>query len=395
MFRERPKLGFALALTLLIGLAALLRAFPDEFKFRNGGDAVRAMEWSGMVKDRGLSVYPELAQLYIKKWVGFSTPTRWGWIGLCALARTLFPHTRDVYTPMVALAWLSGVLCLLPLAWWLRGKIPDGALLLSLLLCATGPIERGWSHFPMPDSLCLLMTLAFFAALASYLERPSTWTLLLIAFFSAANIAIKETSVIFGVAGVALVILEHRRSKVFHWKAALAISLGGVITALVTLLLVGGGATLWTLTKLSLHGAVQSSGAMPYVSGPYFTYLVALMVVSPALMVVALGSYPTVLRATPYSDAMIQVALVTVVSWLLFSCFTFTLRYVMFVDVGLRVVAACAVWRLWADSRKWVALVTLGLLVGHDLALHAAFYGRDQIYDPSIWAMTRQLRMIP
>jgi hypothetical protein len=389
---------FVAAVLALTVAAALLRPFPHTFKFRYGGDAVRYLTWSKLVAQKGLAAFPELVSEYRTKWVGFPPPTRWSWLLLIAGVMKAWPHPADEYHPQVLIAWLAGVLSLLPLAFWLRRLMPREAVLLALLLTGTAPVLRAMSHFPVPDTLQLFYALLLLAFVAERLAAPRRWHLPAIALSTFLIATSREAGIVALFGGAALVWVDRRRTGVLAKPPLWAILVGCLLTVGLTLPLAGGPKQLALLAYDVVHGALFTTGSAPYVSGPYYRYLVDFMIVSPVAVVTALCALPVLWKRPEWRAAVEPVGIASLVMLILYSLLPKTLRYVMIVEVGIRAIAACAVWCAWSSPRrrnKILAVVLLLALLGHDLVIHARLWGEDQIYDPVTWGMAKYLQMIP
>ena len=207
-----------------------------------------------------------------------------------------------------------------------------------------------------------------------------------------------------------LVLVDWRQTGLLKRGPLWALGVGCLAMVAITIPLAGGPVQLVLLAKDVVHAALFTSGALIYCSGPYYRYLVDFMVLSPVLVVTAIACIGP-LRRRPDSRALVDEVLApTLVVLGLFSLLSKTLRYVMVVDTGMRILAALAVWAIWrgpldeqgnevgAGDRRWRRLLAIALfiaLVAHDLAIYRPLWGKDQIYDPVTWGLTKYLRMIP
>ncbi|MFO0574805.1 MAG: hypothetical protein U1A78_12505 [Polyangia bacterium] len=422
---SRPGPRFVGVLVVALVLAAVLRPLPPRFVFRHGGDCVRYLDWSRLVAERGLAAFPALLGEWHARWVGFPPPTRWTWLLLIAGVMRLWPFApgpepgfvHDDYAPIVLISWLAGVLSLLPLGLWLRRLAPLWVTALALLLAATSPLLRGMSRFPLPDSLQLFNTLAVLWATSEWMVSRRRWLLVVQALFAFLLCTVRETGLLSVLTAAALAGwqqgrplpggadepgeqagVEPRRDGRARavWLALLA----GCVLALVLTLPVVGGPGPFVNAVVTYVGSVLRTGNLAYVSGPPYRYLVDFMIVAPAVTATALMAAPLLLvqRRAGLRELVPAVVLVTLLLLATNSALTKTLRYVMAVEVGMRVLAAAAVYALWQDGRPWPrrAALALGItLVAVDQALFQALFARDQVYDPVTWSIARQLGLIP
>ena len=394
-FSRRRDLLVAIAGVVL--LAAVIHPFPERFVFRNGGDCVRYLTWSRVVANRWILAFPGLVDEYRHRWVGFPPPTRWVWLMLIAVAMRAWPHASDEYHPLVLLSWLGAVLSVAAVGYWLRRGAPAGAVVVALVLLATSPLSRAMGHFPLPDALHTLLCILLFAFTAEWLAAPRPAMLWALGVITLLVLATRETGII-NVLGAGVLVAVDARQRGRLRLAPLWALLGGCVAmVLITVPLAGGPVQTVRLAYDVVHAALYTSGAMMYATGPYYRYLVDFMVVSPVVVVTALVALSP-LRRGPERDLVDQVLWPTVTVLALFSVLTKTLRYVLVVDAGMRILVALAVWTVYRrPSRwgRWLAVALLVALVAHDLLIYRPLWGKDQIYDPVTWGLTKYLKMIP
>jgi hypothetical protein len=378
----------------IVGLIALVnRPVADHFKWRHGGDCVRYITWSKVVADKGLAAFPALVQEYRVKWIGFPPPIRWSWLMMIAGVMRAWPAPSDDYHPLVLIAFVFGVLAFLPVWWWLRLRAPPPAVVLAALLVTTAPMARGMSKYPLPDSLQMTLGLTLFAAVSNWLRTQKRSLLYAICGVTLFILSSRESGFVVLFAATAMVILDGRPVKL---PPLVAMFTGCVLMLLISAALSGGFGQLFGLARDVVHGALNT-GNGAYVGGPYYRYLVDLMMVSPAVMVTAAASAGWLRRQPDLKPIVDQVLVATLVSLLFLSALPKTLRYVLIVDSGLRILCALAVWALYREGgrRRILGIVVFITLIAHDEVLHALLFARDQVYDPVQWSVAKQLRMIP
>jgi 4-amino-4-deoxy-L-arabinose transferase-like glycosyltransferase len=394
-FSRRRDLLVAIAGAVL--LAALIHPFPDRFVFRNGGDCVRYLTWSHAVANRWILAFPALVDEYRHRWVGFPPPTRWAWLMLIAVAMRAWPHAPDEYHPLVLLSWLGAVLSVAAVGYWLRRRAPAAVVVVAMVLLATSPLSRAMGHFPLPDALHTLFCILLFAFTAEWLAEPRPAMLWALGVTTLLVLATRETGIINVLGAAVLVAVEAGRRGRLRPQPLWALLGGCVAMVLITVPLAGGPLQTVRLAYDVVHAALYTSGAMMYATGPYYRYLVDFMIVSPVVVVTALVALAP-LRRGPERDLVDQVLWPTVTVLGLFSLLTKTLRYVLVVDAGLRILAAMAVVAIYRQAPRrgrWLAAALLVALVAHDLAIYRPLWGKDQIYDPVTWGLTKYLKMIP
>jgi len=392
--RNRRRAVRLAALVVALALAAALRPFPSQFKFRHGGDAVRYLTWSTLLAKEGVSAFPGLVREYRQKWVGFPPPTRAFYLLTAAALIRAWPSPGDAFHPIVLISWLSGVLVLLAVAYWMRDDFPDGVTGFALLLVAVGPVLRAVSHFPLPDSLLALENVWLFALLVEHQKRPRRWIPWAIGALAFLMVLTRETGMFGLVAAGVYVLVEWRRTRRFPWAPSIAVVVACVLATALIVPMAGGVGPFWAFVVEYARGATTTTGSLPFVSGPPYTYLVSFVLVMPLLVVVTTAGVVGVVRDPATRAAVVPILILFGVELAVYAVFPKTLRYTLPCEIGLRMLGAVVVWRAFRVHR--VAGVLLGVaLVAVDEGLFLALFGFDQVYDPTVWAIARQLRMIP
>jgi hypothetical protein len=382
---------------LVVGLVALVnRPVANHFKWRHGGDCVRYITWSRVVAEKGLAAFPPLVQEYRNRWIGFPPPIRWSYLLMVAGVMRAWPSPSDDYHPLVFISFVFGVLAFVPVWWWLRLRAPPPATVLAALLVTTAPVTRGMSKYPVVDAIQLTLALSLFAAIAEWLRSPRRSLLYAIGGITLFVLSSREAAFVFLFAGTAMVVHERVQTGTLKWPPLWAMFAGCSAMLLISAALAGGFGQLFLLARDVVHGAMNT-GNGAYVGGAYYRYLVDLMMVSPVVMVTAAVSAGWLRQKPDLKPITDQVLVATVVSLIFLSILPKTLRYVMVVDSGLRIICALTVWALYREGgrRRILGVVVFLALIAHDEALHALLFARDQVYDPVQWSIARQLRMIP
>lgn len=395
----------ALLVGIAVLLAALLRPVPSFFLHRNGGDCVRYRDWSRLVVKEGMPAFPMLMNEWKQKWVGFPPPTRWTWLAMIAGLMKIWPSGHDEYQPIVLLAWLGGVLALVPLGLWLRRLVQPEVVALALGLVALSPLLRGMSKYPLPDSLQMSSTMWLVYLTSEWAHAPRRWLLWAQGAAAFLLITVRETGLLSIVAAMALALYYARRpteamaaraTRTRLWP--IAAMLGGcVVAAASTVVVCGGWETLWSLVVVYV-GALVKTGNIAFVSGPPYRYLVDFVIVAPLVVVLAVAGLTRMLGQERWRALTAPLGLVLGV---LFSTNAFlpkTLRYVLAVDVLLRVLVAALLYDVYVEGGRRARRVAIGLgiaVVLVDEALWYKLWAFDQVYDPVTWSLARQLQMIP
>ncbi len=308
------------------------------------------------------------------------------------------------YTPFaLALVSLAGGVLLVVAGMLLARRwvvLPGGVVIAGILL-ATSPLATGLSRRGLQDSCFAALVVFALWVLDRFLESRKAreaWGLgavLLLGFLT------KETMAFIYPMLLALFIVRqgHKQSKGLAHLAGALVAAPGVATAIFAVVAGSVGALLSTYSSYS---AMQRTipYALAFQGGPWFRYVVDFVLVSPLVVLLAVGGLAlgrkAVDRSTLPAAAVILVGLAT---------FTFlplkNLRIVLFLDVPLRILAAGAIVSLCdllGDRprlhRVGLAAITAGVVLV-DLLLFARIFVAAGVYDPITANLVKALGFAP
>ncbi len=297
-----------------------------------------------------------------------------------AAAACRFPGASG-YLPLVALSAISGLATLVA-AWalftrWLRPPVA----LAAVALTAVSPLATGMSARALQDSFFtfwIVATLVFFERTLAGGRRRDGWLLALCAL---GGLLTKETmALVYPVLALAAIGGRWRRPLIPLAAAAL-------LALAVLAPLAGGVGPLFAIYRRSLAGMGTNDYVLHWQRGPWFRYLVDLLLLSPATMLLAgVGA----VRGPPEEadrPGVARARLLTAAGLGVFSAlFNMDVRFVIFADVLARALAAVGLDVLalrFFPRRRTAALAAFAALA---VALDAAQWHRvfvaGRVYDP-------------
>ncbi|MEI9999663.1 MAG: phospholipid carrier-dependent glycosyltransferase [Verrucomicrobiota bacterium] len=391
---------------LLIGaFGVLLRVHSFEPIHGVGFDEELYANYVDAVGQRGLWHYPAIIDLYLKGQsdypIALLPPTRVTFIVAATAWKTLFggPAVEAVRavscTASILTLLLSGVL-----AWRMRGR---GFALAVLALVAVAPTQLHMAHRALVDGFFGFLTLGTLAALWETLQRPApawTWPALYGGAL-ALLVLTKENAAFVLVAIVALLIANRwfRFGTVSQPLIAATIA-GSVAGAAILALCAGGFGPLVHVFSLDAAKSLQTPYAIATGDGPWFRYLVDLMLVSPAVMIFAIGGAFLLKREDEIDRAGWFLLGFILFSYVPMSNVTYglNLRYANMWDFPLRYLALVPVFR-WAApgaSVKGNALIVVlvGGLASSELLNYVDIFVLNPVYDPIPSALMRALDIL-
>ncbi len=389
MGSHRLELAGAL-LILIVGVA--LRVLPwfevpdrlteDEFLYIHN---VKAVEQVGPFE------YPAVMQDYVDAQSHMDEvilpPTRCMYI-LSGWAWDALFHTG----PKMALRHVSQTFSILSLMLSMLFAFRLGGSRFALVvgaLMAVSPMELMMAHRELVDGVFAFWTMLCLWLLWENLQRPGRlgW-LAAYAGAIAATVMTKENAFFTaaGLGGVICVAAAAPKLQLgkFAWSTVAATVAGGVLGALVLVSLAGSVHTLIETYRLVVTKAEKMSFAYESGGGPWFRYIIDLMLVSPAVTLPAIGGIFG-LRRENRSGIFLFL-------FLLFSCAVMVnvrngmnLRYTTMWDMPMRYLAAGPILQIAAGVKRAplaAAVALLALMAGMELYHYGLFFVEHDMGEP-------------
>ena len=301
--------------------------------------------YTGMVLKHGIQSYPEIVDKYIdyqKTLTGsILPPLRFLYIGVSS-----FWCWVSGADPIVGLRQVASFFSILTLgvafAFNLR-KAGRGTALAVLALMACAPTQIHMSQHAMVDGFFTFWALLALWLLWENLQRPLN-SPLLAAYVGvlALMVMTKENSAFVFVAILAILFCNRWfRFGQVNQALVLATFLGPIIGVTLLVFLAGGWESFFTSYILSISKNFTLDFAIKTGDGPWYRYLVDLMIVSPIVLILAFGMLFQLRRDLPEHRPFIFVALFIGASYLIMANLKYgmNLRYTNMWDAPLRLLA--------------------------------------------------------
>jgi 4-amino-4-deoxy-L-arabinose transferase-like glycosyltransferase len=387
--RYRLELAGALAI-LIVGLALRLLPYfgvPDRLTV----DEYLYITNVKMVKVVGPFEYAQLVQDYVRAQTKMDMvmlpPTRCVYI-LCGWAWDAAFHTG----PQMALRHVAAIFSVL--SFLLSGLFAFrlGGTRVALVvgaLMAVAPLELVMAHRELVDGVFAFWALLSLWLLWENLQRPGRlgW---LAAYSGAIAVMVltKENSFFaaVGLGGIICTAAIFPGLKIGKaaWSTVIATVAGGVLGALVLISLAGSPQTLIEAYRLLVTKAEKMSFAYESGGGPWFRYIVDLMLVSPTVLIPAIGGIFALRR-----DSRAGIFLLL---FMVFTCAVMVnvkngmnLRYATMWDMPLSYLAAGPILQMAAAVKRYpvaAALILIALVGGVELHQYALIFVQHDTGDP-------------
>ena len=325
-----------------------------------GVDEELYRSYVAQVSEKGLTHYPDIVLAYIEKQVklpgSILPPVRFLYIFAGYLWHSLF-HTEEL-TSLKSVASFCSILTLAvaaALAWRMRGPVWSVAL---TALVAVAPTQIHMSQHALVDGFFTFWTLLTLWMLWENLQAPRHWGWLAGYTVSLALLVLTKENSFFVWVAIVVVLVANRW---LHYgtvspELLIATMLGPLLGVVTLVFLTGGVDVLVGTYRLLISKNYELPYAIKTGDGPWHRYLVDLLLVSPIILLLALGALFRIDR----SKRPELFLLIFVAGSYLVMCnlkYGMNLRYANMWDVPLRFLALSALASLIAPLRQRRSLI--------------------------------------
>jgi 4-amino-4-deoxy-L-arabinose transferase-like glycosyltransferase len=375
--RLRPWRIQAIALLLMLAAGTFLRLPPSLFSSSAGPleslaflhpnpkwhewqlvgvDENLYREYVNEVSEKGLAHYPNVVLHYIEKQVKLPAsilpPVRFLYIFTAYLWKSLF-HA-DALDALKNIASLFSIMTLAisaVFAWRMGGA---GWCLAVASLMAFAPTQIHMSQHALVDGFFAFWALLTLWMLWENLQRPRNWRWLCGYAVSLAFLVLtKENSFFVWTAIVAIIITNWwLRFGTVTRELMLATIVGPLLGVVVLVLLAGGVDVLVGTYRLLINRNLQLPYAVRTGDGPWYRYLVDLLLVSPVVLILAIGA---IFRLDRTKKPELFMLMFIGASYLVMCNvkYAMNLRYANMWDMPLRTLAVSALVTLLTPSARY------------------------------------------
>ena len=357
-------------LTFALGIA--LRVFPFSAFHGVGIDETLYDAYTGQLLKEGLVHYPSIVSAYVEHQKAVAgailPPTRFLFIGTAALWSSL-----TGVEPMTALSRTASCFSVLTLCLtfgFMYRMAGRGAALGVTALMACAPTQIHMGQHALVDGFFTFWALLALWLLWENLQRPRNLPLLIAYGTSLALLVLTKESAAFVGFAIVVILVANRwlRFGRVNLPLVLATVLGPLLGALVLIALAGGVEnliqcyTLWISKNTTFDFNILTG------DGPWYRYLVDIMLVSPLVLILAIGALFQLDRE--HHRPQLFAALFVAASYLVMCNLRYgmNLRFANMWDAPLRLVAFTQLglladrfgekWRIF-----WLATALIGLCI--------------------------------
>ncbi len=398
--KARPGTLIVVGLLFVLAVGFALRLFPSAGFTGIGYDEALYRGYVNQLNDTGLLAYPDYAEGYVR--VQSSLPA------------AILPPTRFIYifsaylwqqvTGAEALAALHHVSCAFSILMLLAttafavrlGGWKIGLGVAALMSCS--PLQIHMSQHALIDGVFAFWAMLSLWLLWENLRRPNYAPLLVLYGVSLALLVLTKENAMFAFLGLLTLLAANRWLRFGSiTRALLGLTVLGPLLGVVTLIFLCGGVDTFIATYRLL---VAKASVLPYAiatgDGPWYRYLVDLLLISPLILLLAVGAIFS-LRLTEKAPLYL---LVFVAGTYLVMCnvrYGMNLRYATIWDLPLRYLAVLSVTELSRklSSRREIFVVSsIVFLCAFDLRQYYIFFVQHNLYELVTAGLLRALQIL-
>src|SRR3984893_2361149 len=339
---------------------------PTPAYMRMGFDEGLYWEYVNALVKEGTTSYPNIVERYIdaqQKLPGsILPPVRFLYIFTAYLWHCLFGS--EAFEALYQVAAFFSMLTLV-LVTIFACKMPESTWALAIAaLMAFAPTQIHMSQHALVDGFFTFWALLCLWLLWENLRAPRDWRWL-VAYILALSLLVltKENSFFVWIALVVLIVTNRwLQFGTVTRELAIATVLGPLLGVVVLVFLAGGVTTLFHAYQLSVGKNFQLRSAVLTGDGPWYRYLVDLLLVSPVILILALGA---IFRLDRSKKPELYMSIFIAASYLVMCNIKYgmNLRYANMWDMPLRFLALSTVVGLIAPLPRCRELVFVVIVV--------------------------------
>ena len=396
--RRTPARVWLLALVLL-AVGAFIRIYPSAGFTGVGFEEHLYQRYVVLLNAKGLSAYPAFCDYFLeeqtKGGICELPPTRFLYIFCGSVWSQLFgpaglDHTGPVanaaaLSALKSVSCLFAILTLIPSALFARRLRGDGAMLGNLALMACAPIQIHLAQHRMIDGFFAFWALMCLWLLWENLRAPNHagWLAGLTACLAAMVLTKENAFFVYLALGGLIVLNRWGKWGTVTPKLLLCLIAGPLLGLTLLVTLAGGTENFISIYKLLVAKAQTLDYAIRTGDGPWYRYFVDYMLVSPVVLILAIGA---VFSAARESRPLLYLTAFMACSYVLMCNVKYgmNLRYTTIWDMPLRLLAfaqLAALTQRFGPRQPLVLAALIAAVCGYELRQYVILFHDAPLYE--------------
>ena len=387
-------------LLMIIAYLILVSSGMKNIKFAAPVDEGYYLKYATHIAENGISGFPDLFKDYIQNkqnWL-FPNPLRIGFITLSSIWLKLFGCS---FLNLAYLSLFSFLIFLIISFYFVEKYFGGKTAFLFITLSAFSPLNMAMARRALMDSTAnLFMACAIWFFLESLREKKGYKTALFVIIFAIA-ILIKESSVLLcpffilyllvrrGIFKKPLRLIDFLSTTLFPF----------ILVGVIYLLAAGGTSSVITTLKIIINSPHLNDYAILYGSGPWFRYLIDFILLSPWTCILAIGFILHYIIASKWQEEVLYLILLSISLVLLFAFLTKNVRYLIILDMPIRLFAVLMLneltQRLFKNKSYLILVFTVIIISILDYSKFHYLFIQQDIYDPVTYLLLQTQHVVP
>ncbi len=371
---------------LFISFVIISSSFK-QINFAARSDEGHYFKCATYIAEKGIFGFPKLFKVYVendKNWF-FLSHLRVGFIILSSLWLKIFGYS------LLNLAYLSlfaYTLFLLASFHFVKKYFSQTTALLFVLLLAFSPINMAMARRALTESTLSLFSILSIWLFFDYIREKSNFKQIIFILTYSFTILVKETSVLLSLVFMIFIVSNKFLFKEkIHLREFLTASVFPfTIAGVIYLSLAGGILPITDTVKVILHVMNTNQYAVFFSSGPWFSYIVDYILLSPWVVILAIGFIFHYLSSKESDVRIFYFLLVLIVIFISFNAFSKNIRYVMILDTPLRLFSVLILKKIFETKfpkqALTLAVMSVITIATFDYLNFYKLFLLNGIYDP-------------
>ncbi|MBL7070877.1 MAG: glycosyltransferase family 39 protein [Candidatus Omnitrophica bacterium] len=403
MFRKTGFDTHVAALAILFAtLFVLIVPTMQEVVYRNKHDEGYYLKYAAYISNNGLGGFRSLARDYIdneEHWI-FPNPLRIGLISVSALWVRLLGESFYSLSHLSFIAYLLFIAISYYFCRRIFGK--EKAILLALLL-AFSPLNMAMSRRALSESVTVFfMALTVWLFLDMMLMNKSRSRRIFFVIIFSYSILVKETNCLLAIPFIVYMMVHkfYFRNDLKPADILCVLIYPALLAGSIYTIVFGNPFYIFRIVNITLSSAKINIFAIIYGGGPWFRYIIDFMLISPWVVILAIGYiFYLILNFNRADRGEACFLIVLLVLFSLFNLFGKNIRYVMILDLPLRLFFIMMLYKLAAiksDKMKYALICAVVLSISlTDFLIYNDFFIEKGLYNPMSTWLLRYRDMIP
>ncbi len=396
-----PSRLYSLLFLLIISIAfTLIILSLKDIVFAGRADEGYYLKYATYISAKGLKGFPDLFKNYLQNqenWI-FPNPLRVGFAVLSCIWIKIFGNN---FLNLAFLSLFSYCLFLFICFYFTRKYFDEKIALLLIILLAFSPLNMAMARRALTESTFNLFSALSLWLFFDLLKERRSFKYILFIFIYSFTILVRETAVILSLFFILYLVFY----KFFFKKAVnsvdfLSVALfPAVIVGFIYINLGGGLFNIVNTIKIILTPPRTNQYAILFGSGPWFRYIIDYILLSPWVVILSIGFVFYYFSSKERDEKTVYFLLALVFIFFAFNIFTKNIRYVMILDMPMRLFSVLMLKRLIESIFPKRAFILIAIFVTmvsmFDYINFHNLFIKEGIYDPVTFLLLRAEHIIP